>query len=239
MGKNQNLLRNRKRIISLWNGPDPNSRHILWKWWQCRNSDTAVYDNDNAKKHSRRLFIVGSPGMDFSFSSVYPPWKKVGSNASKMSKANTMPIIHSSDRNCMSLSQMWCMSLWNLLLPRNQCLCQRVVMITHFYSRLWHWWWVTRTPFFQLTSSLFLSTPQEEAHLHSVECARDDAAGRAAGDPQRCQRLRIQQCPHFPGTCSLCWHPHHLGGALHQPGFPTPCHDHLQLVLRESTEAKA
>lgn len=86
-------------------------------------------------------------------------------------------------------------------------------------------------------SSLYPSSPQEEARLHPAEHKGDDAAGRAPGDPQHRQRLWVQQCPHVPGPRPLFRHPHHLGGALHQPGSPPPRHDRLQLVHRAPPEA--
>lgn len=86
-------------------------------------------------------------------------------------------------------------------------------------------------------SSLYPSSLQEEARLHPAEYQRDDAPGGAPGDPQHCQRLWMQQCPHVQGPRPLFWHPTHLRGALHQPGIPPPCHDRLQLVLRAPPEA--
>lgn len=89
----------------------------------------------------------------------------------------------------------------------------------------------TRIPIYP-PSSLYPSSLQEEACLHPAECPRDDAAGRATGDPQCRQRFWMQQRPHVPGPRPLFRYSHHLRGALHQPGFPPPRHDRLQLVLR-------
>lgn len=127
-----------------------------------------------------------------------------------------------------------------LWLPRNRCYdserCDCYSEIMTAFDR--H----TQTQF-PLTpvypsSSLHPSSPQEEARLHPAERTRDDAAGRAPGDPQYRQRLWMYQCPHVPGPRPLFRHPHHLRSALHQPGSPPPRHDRLQLVLRALSEAK-
>lgn len=89
-----------------------------------------------------------------------------------------------------------------------------------------------------LSSFLCPSSPQAEARLHHAEHPRDDAAGGAAGDPQHCQRLSMWQRSDLPGPRPLLRHPHHLGGALHQPGLPPPRHGRHQLVLRAPATAQ-
>lgn len=90
------------------------------------------------------------------------------------------------------------------------------------------------------SSSLYPSSPQEEARFHPAQHTWDDAAGGAPGDPQRCPRLWMPKCAHVPGPCPVFRHPHHLRGALHQPGPAAPGHDRHQLVLRapSATEPK-
>lgn len=82
------------------------------------------------------------------------------------------------------------------------------------------------------------SFQQEEARLHPVKCTRDDEAGGAAGDPQHCQRLWMHQCPHMSRSRPFFGYPHHLRGALHQPGSPAVGHERHQLVFRASAETK-